>query len=210
MKISWQGHASFIIESGGLFLVTDPFDEKVGYPHFLDQADIVTVSHEHYDHYAIHRFKNTPHIVMGPGQFDFGPVRIEGYPSWHDTRQGRDRGLNIIYRIAAEDINIIHLGDLGHIPEQQAEAIGTPDVLMIPVGGTYTLDAEAAWRTVELLEPKIIIPMHYRTPVCNIDIDVLEHFTRRCDGFIKKDHLTLTAAELQGKSGEVLVLDYLS
>ena len=209
MKISWQGHASFIIESEDIILVTDPFDEQVGYPHICQQADVVTVSHQHWDHDAVQVFKNSPRILMGPGLFQYGHMFFHGLPSWHDSQQGAVRGTNTIFVIEAEGMKIVHLGDLGHVPEQQADMIGQPDILLLPVGGTYTLDAEKAWQTAELLQPRLIIPMHYRTSVCKLDILPLEPFVERCPDFTKKPYLETKADQLASLNGAVLVLDYL-
>lgn len=208
MKITWKGHACFFIETGGKIIVCDPFNEGVGYPLFKGRADLVTISHDHWDHNAAHLVEGDPLIIKETGRFSYEEIDIMGVPSYHDKCSGGDRGENIIYKIIAGGINLVHLGDLGHIlTDEQSEAIGTTDVLLLPVGGNYTVNADEAYEVTQQLKPKIIIPMHFKTPVNDFDIDPAEVFTAKFERFIKKPFLQINQSELDYPV-QVIVLDY--
>lgn len=210
MKIQWIGHACFQIETESYTIITDPIDEQMGYPCIPEQADIVTVSHEHFDHNALHVFKNEPEVVRGVGVYEKPGLKIEGFASFHDPEGGRLRGDNTIFKMVSEGIHLVHLGDLGHIlSAPEVQSLGQVDILLIPVGGTYTIDDQGAYELVQKIQPRIVIPMHYLTPVVTIDIAPLEAFTARYPSFVKKPALSINAAGLPEKT-EIIVLDYLS
>ena len=167
MDIKYLGHSSFLIKTKTAKIVTDPFDpEMVGLKFPKTEADVVTISHNHKDH---NQFKNVsgingvnPLIIDMPGEFEKMGVRIFGFQTFHDKTQGAERGENILYKFESEGISVLHCGDLGVIPEESfLETIGEVDILMIPVGGIYTIDAEEAVSLVKKIEPSIVIPMHY-------------------------------------------------
>ena len=167
MDIKYLGHSSFLIKTKTAKIVTDPFDpEMVGLKFPKTEADVVTISHNHKDH---NQFKNVsgingvnPLIIDMPGEFEKMGVRIFGFQTFHDKTQGTERGENILYKFESEGISVLHCGDLGLIPEESfLETIGEVDILMIPVGGIYTIDAEEAVSLVKKIEPSIVIPMHY-------------------------------------------------
>ena len=166
VEITWLGHACFLIAAGdGTRILTDPFDDTVGYDLPAVPADIVTVSHGHFDHSNVGVVQGSPEILNSPGGRSFGGVRIRGVQTYHDTKGGALRGHNIVFIIETDDITICHAGDLGHVPsDSTVQSIGRVDVLLIPVGGTYTLDAKGAQEAVRKLDPRIVIPMHYKTP----------------------------------------------
>lgn len=208
MIIRWLGHASFIIESQGKKLRTDPFEEKLGYSLNTEEIDVVTVSHEHWDHNAVDTVKGQPKVIKGLGEWEVEGFKIAGIASFHDKNNGKKRGSNIIYTIAAEGIKIVHLGDLGHLlDEGQLALVGNADILMIPVGGNYTIDAEEACRLAEMIQPTIIIPMHFQTPHLTIKLAPVEEFTARFEKSVKRPFLEIKADELKEKSG-IIVLDY--
>lgn len=208
MKIRWLGHASFLIETEDKRIITDPFDERVGYPVFTEKVDIATVSHEHWDHNAVEILQGEPEVIRGEGEFNWGGIAFTGFPSFHDQKKGKERGSNTIYKIAAEGINLLHLGDLGHIlSSREIDSIGEVDILLLPVGGIYTIDAEQALKTMQGLNPRICIPMHYQTPDCKIDLEPLELFTGRLERVVKRPFLEITAGELP-EEPLVIVLDY--
>ncbi|MEQ8200595.1 MAG: MBL fold metallo-hydrolase [Syntrophomonadaceae bacterium] len=210
MKIWWRGHSSFIIQAEGKKIVTDPFEAKVGYPLKPLKADIVTVSHDHWDHNAVDTIQGRPHIVRNIGNTDIGGIKLQGIASFHDHKGGRERGPNIIFKITAEGLALVHLGDLGHpLDRAQVEQIGQVDILLVPVGGTYTIDAGEAAALVVALRPKIVIPMHFSTPHVSFTLAPLERFTSYYDQVIKKPYLE-TGAEDIGSQTRVIVLDYLS
>ncbi len=178
MNISWYGHSCFKIQtkpkrgSEEITIITDPFDKAIGLRPPQGQTDIATVSHAHFDHNNTKSLKGDFFEIDAPGEYSIKNVHIEGIESFHDDQNGKERGRNTIFIIESEDLRVCHLGDLGHLlTESQVEAIGEIDVLMIPVGGTYTLDTEEAEKVVGQLEPKIIIPMHYKVKGLKVDID---------------------------------------
>lgn len=169
MEINWLGHASFKLRGKSVSLITDPFSsDMVGFRFPKTAADIVTVSHEHKDHNQVELVVGSPKVVSGPGEYEIAGVSIFGIPTYHDKQQGKERGRNTVYVITIDGVKVCHLGDLGHkLSEQQVGEIGAIDVLLIPVGGVYTIDASEAADVVSALEPKVVIPMHYRTSGLN-------------------------------------------
>ncbi len=183
MIITWLGHSCFKIQdkvgSDGVTLVTDPFDKSVGLkvPNF--EADIVTVSHDHYDHNNVKSLRGNPFVIKNAGEYETKNIFVEGIESCHDDKQGKERGKNIIYRIDIDNISITHLGDLGHVLDnKQLEGLSGTDILLIPVGGKYTLDVKQAVEVVNQIEPRIVIPMHCKTPGSKIDIDGMDKFIK--------------------------------
>lgn len=166
VQITWLGHACFLIVAGdGTRVLTDPFDGTVGYDLPAVQADVVTVSHGHFDHNNIGVVQGSPQVMDSPGKRSFGGVRIRGVQTYHDTKGGAVRGPNTVFIVETDGMTICHAGDLGHNPSDEAvKNIGEVDVLLIPVGGTYTLDAKGALEVVRKFDPRIVIPMHYKTP----------------------------------------------
>jgi L-ascorbate metabolism protein UlaG (beta-lactamase superfamily) len=210
VKIRWRGHASFLIEAEGKKIVTDPFNAELGYPLALLEADLVTVSHEHWDHNAVETIGGQPQVIRGPGASTVGGIDFKGIATFHDRSRGRERGPNTVFKIFAEDLNLVHLGDLGHIlSTEQVREIGTVDILLLPVGGRYTLDAAEAVQVVNLLQPKIVIPMHFATPHLSFALAPLEEFTSHYDQIIKKPYLEVHPDEL-GQGLRIIVLEYLS
>ncbi|PKM78798.1 MAG: MBL fold metallo-hydrolase [Firmicutes bacterium HGW-Firmicutes-15] len=209
MKIKWRGHASFLIELGSKKIITDPFNESYGYPMNPVAADFVTVSHEHRDHNAVETVDGQPRIIRGSGMITMEGIIIKGIASFHDKHQGRERGQNTIFKISTEDINLVHLGDLGHVLSAgQVQEIGAVDILLLPIGGRYTIEAGEASQIVSLLQPRVVIPMHFGTPHLSFKLAPLEEFTARYDLIIKKPSLELQACDL-GQEMKIIVLDYL-
>lgn len=185
MIITWYGYSCFKIQtrpqrgSEEVTIFTDPFDKSIGLKPPQGNADIVLISHSHSDHNNSSTLKGEPFIIDACGEYSVKEVLIEGIQAYHDQEKGALRGLNNIYTIQSEDLNICHLGDLGHIlTEDQIEEIGDVDVLMIPIGGKYTLNAKEAEKVIGQIDPKIIIPMHYKLPGLNLDIDDKEVFAK--------------------------------
>lgn len=183
MIITWQGHSCFKIQdkmgADGVTLVTDPFDKATGLkvPNF--EADIITVSHDHHDHNNISALRGNPFVIDCAGEFDYKGILVEGIDSFHDEKKGEERGGNIMYRIEVDDISVAHLGDLGTVLDNtQLEKLVGTDVLLIPVGGKYTLDAKKAVEVISQIEPRIVIPMHYKTEGLAVDLDPIEKFIK--------------------------------
>ncbi len=174
VKIRWYGHACFLITSpGGTRVLTDPYPGNMGYGNRRFEADLVTVSHEHFDHNSVASVEGDPEVVRGLAGDDWAQVEktvgdvtvwsIRG--TYHDEAQGSERGKNALFLIETGGLRILHLGDLGEVPSAEiAERAGRVDVLLVPVGGVFTVDAEGATRVTELFDPRIVIPMHFRTP----------------------------------------------
>jgi L-ascorbate metabolism protein UlaG (beta-lactamase superfamily) len=163
MKIKWLGQAAFLIESKTT-LVTDPFAPIIGrLPKDL-VADVVTVSHSHFDHNYVKGVGGSPEVINSIGKFSVGTAEITGVATFHDNVGGRKRGNNIVFVVKAEGLTLCHLGDLGHIlSDKQIKEIGPVDILMIPVGGGPTIDATQVVQTVSQLKPKVVLPMHYKS-----------------------------------------------
>lgn len=191
MKIKWMGHACFAIETeAGTRIVTDPFDETVGYPMPWGKADIATVSHGHFDHSHTAPL-NPAHIADEAKEYAFGDVKITGVASFHDECEGAKRGKNVIFVIEADGKRVVHLGDLGHmLNDEQITAIGHADALMIPVGGTYTLTGTQAAELAQHLAPEAVLPMHYRNKWCQFDItDAAEFLQAMNQPFEESDEM---------------------
>ena len=184
MELKWLGHACFQLKSAeGVSLVTDPFNDRVGYPVPRVHADIVTESHQHGDHNYADELTGEPRIIASGGVVEINGVLIRGVDTFHDNEGGAKRGGNIVFVLQMDGIVFCHLGDLGHeLSEEQAREIGPVDVLMIPVGGFYTIDAEIAARVCDRLKPALTIPMHYRNEQCQFPIDGVEPFIELAGG----------------------------
>lgn len=181
MKIQYFGHSSFkIISAAGYSVITDPFD-GIGYSMPRVSANAVTVSHRHFDHDFVKAVSGNPMIIEG-GAHTVGDIEISSVLSWHDEVKGAKRGKNTIFKFTADGVTVCHLGDLGEpVSCERVKSIAPADVLLIPVGGTYTLDAAEAARYVKAVAPKIVIPMHYRTADCSLDIADVEKFLKLFD-----------------------------
>lgn len=170
IKIKHIAHACFLIDNGKEKLIIDPYDHSIGYDKVEETVEYVLISHDHYDHNYIKNIKLKDNI----GSFVFRKV-----PSYHDDKQGKLRGDNIIHIIQTDNITICHLGDLGHVlTSEQIEQIGKVDVLLIPVGGTYTIDDKQAVEVVKQINPNTVIPMHYKTEKTHLDINTVDNFIK--------------------------------
>jgi L-ascorbate metabolism protein UlaG (beta-lactamase superfamily) len=184
-KISWAGQACFSISlSGGkdqsAEIVIDPFSEDIGLKLPNLSADIVLVSHAHMDHNNVGDVKGSPFVIQEPGEYEVKGVFIQGIESFHDNEQGKERGKNTIYVMEAEGMRLCHLGDLGQtqLTDEQVEKIDTVDILMIPVGGNYTIDGAEAQKIISQLEPKIVIPMHFKLPKLKVELEDVSKFLK--------------------------------
>lgn len=174
MDITYLGHSSFKIRGKNATIMTDPFDpEATGLKFPKVEADIVTISHHHPDHFNLNpfsdpKFVKQPVVVDGPGEYEIKGVNILGIPCFHDDKEGAERGKNNVYEIRIDGLVLLHLGDLGHrLTEKQSEDIENVDVLFLPIGGKYTINSQVASEIVSELQPKIVIPMHYQASGLN-------------------------------------------
>lgn len=170
MILTYHGHSSFKIKGKRGTVVTDPYDDSVGWSLPRLSADIVTVSHKHSDHSASHKITGTarrsnPFIIDTPGEYEVLGISVFGVSTFHDQEQGQARGDNIVFTILVDGVRVCHLGDLGHeLSADQLDAIDQVDILLCPVGGHYTIGPELAVKTIRALEPGIVVPMHFQTP----------------------------------------------
>ena len=177
MEITWLGHSSFLLEdSKGRKVLTDPFDETVGYDTFKGDVDVVTISHHHFDHSYIENIKYKESIDK-VGFFYLCDIPITGIPSYHDKMLGAKRGENTIFIIEIDGYRICHLGDLGHtLSNEDIKQIGKIDLLLIPIGGNYTIDGKEAAEIAKAINSHIVLPMHYKTPLLSFQLEGLEDF----------------------------------
>ncbi len=214
MKIKWLGHSSFVLtESTGLSVVTDPFDfGMVGYECNAPATDVVTISHGHGDHNCLKAVAGYKKLFdCEPGTFEYNGIHITGIPSFHDDEDGKLRGKNTIYKFGMDGVTVLHMGDIGEpCSPELIERLIPVNVLLIPVGGTYTVDAEQAKEYVDRLMPDIVIPMHYKIKHCELDIDRLDPFLRLFDDdcIIECDELDLDRNDFNesAQSTKVVVL----
>lgn len=180
MKIKWYGQACMLIEtSEDIKILTDPYDESLGYKLPDDEVDIVTISHDHFDHNAYVKIKGSPIVIREEGEFRERGIKIKGIHTWHDNKEGRLRGDNIAYKFEIDNINFVHLGDLGHLlSDEQVKELRPCDILAVPVGGVFTINAKAARDIVDQLNPQVVIPMHYATPSNKAGLDSEEEFIK--------------------------------
>jgi len=216
MIITWQGQSCFKIQdkagSDGITVTTDPFDKTLGLkvPNF--ESDIVTISHDHFDHNNAKALRGDPFVVNSAGEFDIKGVMVEGIKSYHDDKKGAERGDNIIFRIEMDGITVTHLGDLGHTLESEhLDRLEGTDILLIPVGGNYTIDPKKAAEIVNQIEPRIVIPMHYKvkglkTDVCKVGNE--EAFIKELGiDPTKEDKLKISKRDLPQEETELIILD---
>lgn len=174
MKVKWLGHASFLLTSEqGIRVITDPYTPEgpLSYGGIEEMADIVTVSHEHGDHNNASAVRGNPKVVRKTGTSRAREIEFTGVSTFHDTGQGAQRGPNTVFCFAIDGVRVCHLGDLGHmLSDQEISEIGKVDLLLTPVGGYFTIDAAVATEICNRLNPRVVIPMHYKTPKCDYPI----------------------------------------
>jgi L-ascorbate metabolism protein UlaG (beta-lactamase superfamily) len=217
MLIEWYGHSCFRIAlENGKKIVLDPFDDTVGYEQPKIEANYVLESHQHFDHNCPKTIKGKFEVLSDPGEYVFEGLKITGYETYHDKQKGAARGKNIVFMLQAEGMTVCHMGDLGHIPSADFyEKIGRVDILMIPVGGYFTIDAAEAFEIVEKLQPNITLPMHYRTMHhTDMKIETIHPFLELATGHFDVSRkggnsLTVTKDQLKKRS-RITVLEYIS
>ncbi|RMF32513.1 MAG: lactamase, partial [Chloroflexi bacterium] len=211
MEILWYGHSCFrLSERGKPSVITDPFDESIGYPVPRWRADVVTVSHEAPGHANVKAVKGRHKVFAGPGEYEVGGLFITGIRTYRDTQKGRKKGTNTVYLFDFNGLTICHLGDLGHVPTQaQVEALSAVDILLIPVGGGGGLNAAQASEVISLLEPRIVIPMHYKTQATRLKLEPVDRFLKAMGlgELPPQPSLKVTAGQLPEET-QVVLLDY--
>jgi len=215
MTIIWHGQSLFELTSSRgknnqVNIVIDPFSQEVGLRLPKLEADIVLSTHEHYDHNNVKAVGGNYFLIEGPGEYEIREIFIQGIPAFHDDSQGKERGGMTIFTIEAEELRLCHLGDLGQkeLTPDQLEKIGEIDILMIPVGGNYTISGKEAVKIMSQIEPKIIIPMHYALPKLKVKLEGVEKFLKTMG--IKKiepaNKLTIKKKELAEEEAKIIVL----
>ena len=211
MDISWLGHSCFRIKGKHATVITDPYSPDLGYSLGKPTARIVTVSHQHVGHAYVQGIGGVPRPVTGPGEYEISGVLIIGIATFHDGEKGKKRGKNTVYLMEVDEISVCHLGDLGHVlTAEQVEEIDNVDVLLLPVGGVSTINAPVAAEVVRQLEPKAVIPMHYKTPALSWELEPVERFLKEIGAkqINSQPKLSFTKSSLP-PSTQVFLLDYL-
>lgn len=210
MEITWYGHSCFRLGERGVVIVTDPFGENMGYTRPRIRTDVVTISHEHPGHNNRIGFRGGPKFFDGPGEYEVKGVFITGIATYHDARSGAVRGRNTVFTFDFDGVTVCHLGDLGHVPTQaQVEALSDVNVLLIPVGGLHTIDASKASEVISLIEPRLVIPMHYKTPKEKARLQKVDKFLKEMgmDPAPPVPELKVTKSSLPDET-QVVLLDY--
>jgi L-ascorbate metabolism protein UlaG (beta-lactamase superfamily) len=210
MEISWLGHSCFRLKGSQATVITDPCPPDLGYKLGKLTANIVTVSHQHPGHSYVEGVGGGPKVVKGPGEYEISGVLIMGIATFHDGEKGAVRGKNTAYHMEIDEIAVCHLGDLGHVlTSEQVEELDNVDVLLLPVGGVSTINAPLAAEVVRQLEPKVVIPMHYKTPVLKRELESVERFLKEIGAkdVAPQPKLSVTKSNLP-ETTQVFLLDY--
>ena len=210
MEISWLGHACFRIKGVQATVITDPYSPDLGYSLGKPSARVVTVSHQHPGHSYLKGIDGDYRPVQGPGEYEISGVLIIGIPTFHDEERGSQRGKNTVYLIEVDGVSVCHLGDLGHVlVAEQVEQMEDVDVLLLPVGGVSTINASMAAQVVRQLEPKVVVPMHYKTEALKRKLEPVEGFLREMGvkAVDSSPKISFTKANLP-LSTQVFLLDY--
>jgi len=215
MQIVWKGQACFyIVASRGkqeqVRILIDPYEDSLGLKLSPQEADIVLVTHNHFDHNNVKAAKGTPFLIDSPGEYEAKEVFVQGIQTFHDDVKGKERGLNIVYTITVEGITLCHMGDFGQkeLTPEQVEKIGQVHVLMIPVGGTYTITGKEAGKIISQIEPVIIIPMHYALPRLKPKLASVDEFLQAMGkkGLEEQQKLTLKERDVAGEKDEAEIV----
>jgi len=216
MEIIWHGHAFFEIRGKGregekVVLALDPYSKEIGFSPPKVKADIVLISHSHYDHNNLGAIKGAPFVIDSPGEYEVKGVFITGIQSFHDKVSGKKRGENVIYVVKIEDIKVCHFGDFGEgqLSSEKLDQMVGIDILLIPVGGVYTISGQEAAKIAQQIEPKIVIPMHYKIEGLKIDIEDEKKFLQAIGREpVKLKKLKIKKSELEKKETmEVVILE---
>ena len=191
MDVTWLGHGCFRLRGRGAAVVTDPYPPAIGLKLARMDAESVTISHEHDNHNFTQVVRDGAYEIRGPGEYEVAGVSVIGIPTYHDAEKGAKHGRNTVYLIEIDDVRVCHLGDLGHkLDDAESEAVASPDVLLVPVGGRATMTAAQAAEVVRQLEPRYVVPMHYAISGLKLELDPIDRFLKE---------MGVTSAEPQPK-----------
>lgn len=219
MKIKYYGHSAFKITiQKGNTIIIDPYKSgggggAISYEEITEAADIVIMSHNHDDHNHVGKIKGYDMLITEPGEYNKHDIKIKTISTYHDTSGGRERGGNLLSVITADGLSLVHAGDLGHILDLNTlYQIGKVDILFIPVGGFYTIDADMASKVAEKLNPAIIVPMHYKTDKCKFSIETVDKFIQNQKGLriakMQEPEVEITKESLLEYAG-IMILQHL-
>jgi L-ascorbate metabolism protein UlaG (beta-lactamase superfamily) len=210
VDIDWFGHSCFRLREQGVTIITDPYDKTIGYAMPRVRADIVTVSHEAPGHSTTSAVKGEPKILSKPGEYEVRGVFVTGVQTWLEVTKGQAKEENVIFVFEFGDLTVCHLGDLAKVLTQaQVEALPNIDLLMVPVGGHGALDADKAAEVISLLEPRIVMPMHYATPLSAVELDPIGKFLKEM-GVTEQapqESLRISRSDLPEET-QVVILEY--
>ena len=216
MKIKWYGHAAFqITTEKGIRIIIDPYESgsfsgALSYGKIEDEADIVLTSHDHADHNYTKDIRGKYNHVSKAGDHEIKDIKIKAIPCFHDSLSGKKGGSNLIFVITADGLNLVHMGDIGHsLDSELLKKIGKVDILLLPVGGFFTIDAAMAQKIMNDIKPGVTVPMHYKTKKCNFPIAPVEDFTKnQANVRILKESSVVIKKETLPKEPEIIVLQH--
>lgn len=210
MKITWYGQSCFKFKCNNLDIVIDPYDNSLGLKMPKLKADVVLITHDHFDHNNIKAISGNPFKINSPGEYEIKNVFIYGKTAFHDDKHGQERGSITMYVIEEEKLKIAHLSDLGQkkLTEEQLDFLDNVDVLLLPVGGKYTIGTSGAIDLINEIEPRIVIPMHYRIPGIKVDLDGVEKFVKELGlNPQKEDELKIIYSDLPSNELKLVILN---
>ncbi len=210
MNIKWFGHACFRLKDRNGTAFTDPFPLDLGYSRPKSKADLVTISHGHPNHASLDGFSTLPYVITRPGEYEVSNVFVTVIRAYHDNKKGKEQGYNNVSLFEFDTLSVCHLGDLGHIlSQEQVEKLGQVDVLLVPVGGGSTLNAAQAAELISLIEPSIVIPMHYQTPDYTGNLDTVDKFFKEMGTSAPEplNELKVTRSSLPEET-QIILLNY--
>ncbi len=210
MEITWLGQSCFRIKTTHGIVITDPCPPDLGYPPAKLSARIVTISHNHHDHNYVQNISGEFKTIYRPGEYEISSILIFGIATFHDAEQGKQRGKNIVYRIETDELSVCHLGDLGHsLNASEVEQLQNCDVLLVPVGGVFTVNGSEAAAIVRQITPKIVIPMHYKTPQLKTELETVDRFLQEMGAAaaVPQPKLNITKSTVP-ETTQVVLLDY--
>jgi L-ascorbate metabolism protein UlaG (beta-lactamase superfamily) len=179
LDVTWLGHGCFRLRGRGAAVVTDPYPPAIGLKLGRMDAEVVTVSHDHDNHSYTQVVRDPTYVIRGPGEYEVAEVSVIGVPTYHDAEKGARLGRNTVYLIEIDDVRVCHLGDLGHkLDDAEAEAVASPDVLLVPVGGHSAMNGAQAAEVVRQLEPRYVVPMHFAIPGLKLQLDPIDRFLK--------------------------------
>jgi L-ascorbate metabolism protein UlaG (beta-lactamase superfamily) len=216
VKIKWYGHSAFqITTEKGTRIIIDPYESgsfsgALSYGKIEDEADIVLTSHDHADHNYTKDIRGKYKHISKAGDHEIKDVKIKAIPCFHDSLGGKKGGNNLIFVIAADGLNLVHMGDIGHaLDPELLKKIGQVDILLLPVGGFFTIDAAMAQKIMNDIKPHVTVPMHYKTQKCNFPIAPVEDFTKnQANVHILKESSVVIKKETLSQEPEIIVLQH--